>query len=540
MTLWWVKVSPENAQLKLDFTAGNLFLLTPDEIYQQSESLIAVLKEDRRLERKPAGTHPSVLGQYFSMWANTTPSGGLTVLGIEDDGRISGCKSLGHKRLNEREKASRVYCPESRTDSRRVKVKNSNDEDDFLVLFLTRYREDRVVRDVSGNAYIRVGDEKHKLAMDELYELQRDKGEIDFEQESVNLAYPDDFHTELVREFCKKITESFKLSEPHEETEILEIRHLGRRKNGVFIPNVACALLFSKDPCSKFPGCKIRFLRFEGEVEKTGEEYNVIKDMTIEGAIPYIIQRARGIVDSQLREFSRLGPDGKFYTAPEYPIEAWYEAIVNASVHRSYGLKNMNVFIKMFDDRLVVESPGGFPPFVTPDTIYYGSHPRNPHLMNAMFFLDFVKCHAEGTKRMRDSMGKMNLPDPEFSQKEVASGYMSVRVTLRNNKKQRRVWVDAEATRVLPDSIAKVLSQDEIRIVNFAAEHGSINVSEAHRLLPHIRTWHSIKRLLMKMVQRDILEYKHRRSVARDAKARFTLHNSTAKAINGIDQEKKE
>ena len=50
--------------------------------------------------------------------------------------------------------------------------------------------------------------------------------------------------------------------------------------------------------------------------------------------------------------------------------KAWYEALVNACVHRSYNLKNMNIFIRMFDDRLEIESPGGFPPLVTPENIF--------------------------------------------------------------------------------------------------------------------------------------------------------------------------
>jgi ATP-dependent DNA helicase RecG len=59
----------------------------------------------------------------------------------------------------------------------------------------------------------------------------------------------------------------------------------------------------------------------------------------------------------------------------------------------------MNVFVKMFDDKLVIESPGGFPPLVTPENIYTSHHPRNPTLMRAMFYLGLVKEHAEGTKR---------------------------------------------------------------------------------------------------------------------------------------------
>lgn len=65
------------------------------------------------------------------------------------------------------------------------------------------------------------------------------------------------------------------------------------------------------------------------------------------------------------------------------------------------GSKNMNIFVKMFDDKLVIESPGGFPPLVTPENIYDSHNPRNPTLMRAMFYMGLVKEHAEGTKRMR-------------------------------------------------------------------------------------------------------------------------------------------
>jgi ATP-dependent DNA helicase RecG len=298
---------------------------------------------------------------------------------------------------------------------------------------------------------------------------------------------------------------------------------LGKIENDVFVPNVACAILFAKDPNALFPGCSVRFLRYEGETEQTGERYNVVKDVWLEGCILDLIVESTNVLQSQLRDFSRLGDDGKFYTAPEYPFEAWYEAIVNACVHRSYGLKNMNIFVKMFDDRLVIESPGGFPPFVTPENIYHSHHPRNPQLMRAMFYLDFVKCHNEGTRRMRDSMQKMKLPGPQFQQKEIAIGYMSVRVTLRNDKKQRKEWVDADVTRLVPPEIAKTLSQDETRVLNFVSEHNSINVSECHRLLPHIGTWHSAKKILLRLAERGVLNYEHRTDIERDPDACFKL-----------------
>jgi ATP-dependent DNA helicase RecG len=56
-------------------------------------------------------------------------------------------------------------------------------------------------------------------------------------------------------------------------------------------------------------------------------------------------------------------------------------------------MKNMPIFVKMFDDRLVIESPGPFPPFVTPESIYDSHQPRNPALMDALFYLEITRCN---------------------------------------------------------------------------------------------------------------------------------------------------
>jgi len=461
------------------------------------------------------------------MWANTSPEGGITVLGMENDGSFSGCGRLSQHELNDREKAASIYCADARVESKRIAIINRDGHEDFVLVFRTYYREDRVALDVSGNAYIRVGDSKHKLTNEEIQELKIDKGQRDLELESVSLRFPEDFRNDLVAAFVEGVKNTRKLEQPHSSEEILEHRRLGRFYRGTFVPNVACTLLFAKDPNSLFPGCVVRFLRYEGETEETGGNYNVVKDVWIEGSLVDLITESTSVLESQLREFSKLGEDGKFYTAPEYPFEAWYEAIVNACVHRSYGLKNMNIFVKMFDDRLVVESPGGFPPLVTPENIYESHHPRNPHLMRALFYMGLVKCHNEGTRRMRDVMQRTNLPVPQFEQKEVAAGYFSVRVTLKNNRKQRKEWVDSDASALVGPDVAKSLTQDEIRVLNFVSEHGSINVSECQRLLPHIRTWHSVKKLLIRLSERGVLHYQHRDDIERDPDACFRFQNLT-------------
>lgn len=191
--------------------------------------------------------------------------------------------------------------------------------------------------------------------------MEIEKGQVDLEQEMVDLVYPDDFNVALVKSYVEGVTRIKRLAKEHSDVEILCHGRLGKIRNGVFQPNIACTLLFAQDPLLLFPGSKIRLQRFDGEEELTGKNFNVVKNFFIEGTIPEIIVEGAKALKGQLREFTRLGIDNRFYTAPEYPEDAWLETIVNACVHRSYHLKNMPIFIKVFDDRLVVESPGGFP-----------------------------------------------------------------------------------------------------------------------------------------------------------------------------------
>src|SRR5882672_213126 len=170
------------------YTLAELQLLTADEIYQRADSeLIFRLKEDRRLERKPAGTHGGELGEYFSMWANTIPYGGLMVLGQQDKGAFSGCLKLSQEGINEQEKAGSFHCPEARFHSRRVAVQLSDGTNDFVLLIRVPYDEKRVVRDVRGHAYARLADTKKELTEIEIRELEIAKGQVDLEQEPVNL-----------------------------------------------------------------------------------------------------------------------------------------------------------------------------------------------------------------------------------------------------------------------------------------------------------------------------------------------------------------
>lgn len=148
-------------------------------------------------------------------------------------------------------------------------------------------------------------------------------------------------------------------------------------------------------------------------------------------------------------------------------------------------------------------------------------HPRNPTLMGALAHLEYVKCAHEGTRRIRQTMSDMELPAPEFAQAEI--GHALVRVTLRNNRKVRHVWIDSKAGEIIGESLYQSLTSDERRAVNCAAEddEGLVSVSQVQRLT--YRTWPSAKKLLIGLVERGIMQHEIRTGLDRDPQARFRL-----------------
>jgi ATP-dependent DNA helicase RecG len=519
-------MAQRQTQTFLDFDARPETIYSVDDIFNNaSEELLKRLWEDKRFERKPCGYSGEPLGRYFSMWANTSPHGGLVVIGVANDGRFEGCRTMDNTTINKVENTGHVFCPDAHYKSKRVPCRNDDGHVDFLILFRIDYHPTVVVKTTKGGAYVRRSDECHKMTPDEVRELAIDKGQVPFEEEPCRLKYPDDFDLEAVRTWAVAVRQMMDSGHDLADTEVLENRHLGKFEANEFKPNNACALLFARDPCALFAGCKVRFIRFEGNREGTGEQYNAVKDIWVEGTIPSIIVRAADAIRSQVRTFRPMSKVGqKFDMVDEYPDLAWHEAIVNACVHRSYGngMKNISVFVRMFDDHLEIESPGPFPPFVTAENVYKMHKPRNPRIMEALYFLKMVQMNREGTRRMRETMAALGLPAPEFEQKEI--GYALVRVTLKNNIEQRKVWIDRDVSELISDAFAATLEEDEKRVLNWLAENKQIRINDVVRILEI--SWQRARRLLYKLAINRVLQYvrfKQSKKDVRDSKAFFRL-----------------
>ena len=78
-----------------------------------------------------------------------------------------------------------------------------------------------------------------------------------------------------------------------------------------------------------------------------------------------------------LRNNKQHYQDGMFVLdVPTFDERVVREAILNAVSHRDYQLGG-SIFIRQYPHRLVVDSPGGFPPDITLDNILDRQSPRN-------------------------------------------------------------------------------------------------------------------------------------------------------------------
>lgn len=120
-------------------------LWTPDDIYDSiSAAVVERFREDVRVERKSSKAEAKDVAEYLSVFANTQPSGGVVFIGVENDGRISGCKSISHERVQSYYKIGN-YCDDARYEIKKSPVQNSSGEGDYILCIRVFYRSDKLV-----------------------------------------------------------------------------------------------------------------------------------------------------------------------------------------------------------------------------------------------------------------------------------------------------------------------------------------------------------------------------------------------------------
>ncbi len=247
-------------------------------------------------------------------------------------------------------------------------------------------------------------------------------------QEGIRFAYAKGFEKadrELVEvDFNLLDTNEFKQWKNNRNIEdtniklILEKTGLARKNNkGVLLPTRATVLLFAEYPNDLMETkCTVRVFQYSGTIETIKETPNLISTpKNINRNIVKQLKDAHEYVLTLLRSGIKISSG--FVTQYQIPERAIKEAITNAVIHRDYYTKK-DIEVKIFEDRVEIESPGLFPYNITPANIgrERAEGYRNDLLVKHLreFPLPPNLDQNEGVRAMRSEMKSQNLYPPIF------------------------------------------------------------------------------------------------------------------------------
>lgn len=382
---------------------------------------VLAFEEMQIFDRKSVNIDPKALAIPIIAFANA--DGGTVAIGISDKTRRIEGIDYNIQKLNELLRVPFDFCvPTVKTEIEKVPCVDYKGRENHILLMHVE-PSIQVHANQADEVFMRVGDKSKKLSFEERLQLMYDKGERFFEDKPVPEADIEDIDLAFVKGYIDRIGYS---KTPIEY--LKENKGFVKEKNGKVQISSAAILLFGKNPQLYFPRARVRFIRYEGTEERVGAQMNVIKDVIFEGNILKIVTDAVAYLDTQIKEKTYLGKEGRFITEEEYPKFVRQEIIVNAITHRDYSIRGTDIQIKMFDDRIVVESPGKLPGLVKTDNIRHTHFSRNPKIAEFLKAYSFVKEYGEGVDRMYKELEAVGLQGPEYK----LNAFM-LQVIIRNN-----------------------------------------------------------------------------------------------------------
>jgi ATP-dependent DNA helicase RecG len=414
----------------------------------------AMDRSGSRAKQRKAADIARDVAETLAAMANA--DGGELVIGMEDDGALSGIPHAQDKlRLLLGVPKDRNYVnPALPCRSREIDAPDGN----TLLHFEVDWSPD-VHLLADSRCLLRVDDTNSPFASDKVAALKAAKAQGLLERSFPPGARLDDLNLELV---ASELGEVWPGLSPEDA-----LRRYGliAGRNGHSVPTLAALLLFGREPKRWHPRCGLDFIRWEGTASKTGAELNIAKRFRIEEPLAMLIRKAREAIQPFIRERQQLH-DLFFVEKLEYPTFAWQEAIVNAVAHRDYSLQGAPIEVWMYDDRMEIRSPGLPPAPVTIEALNRRKRvhfSRNPMLVRVLSDLQYMRDVGEGVPRIFDEMDRAGCYPPRF---EMVGGFV-FQVTLRNEP-----IYDRKTLEWLKQFAEVDLSGDQKRMLAYAHAHG--------------------------------------------------------------------
>ena len=342
--------------------------------------------EDSRTQFKANISNPEQLAQEFVAFSNTR--GGIMLIGVSDDGKISGVSSDDLRRLN---------LLVSNTASENVKppihpITEVLEVDGKLVLSIQIPEGANKPYCTNKGIYIaKSGADKRKISQEELQRLFQNSKKLYGEEVALPDTNVDTIDLPFFTAFYeKRYGESFSevqlpLSQLLHNMNLFADGHL----------NVAGLMLFGKDKFIGHPFSEIRAVSFLGE-DMSGSEYR--DSQNFQGNLKHLYEHGMAFLLRNLRRIQN-GQSVNSTGVLEVPKLVLEELLINALIHRDYLIDGV-IRLFIFDNRIELINPGKLPNNLNVDKIKMGvSIPRNPTMHT--FAGELLPYRGLGTGIMR-------------------------------------------------------------------------------------------------------------------------------------------
>jgi len=332
--------------------------------------------------------YSSRIDEDIVAFSNT--KGGILILGVRDDGSISGEKltnDLKAKILSLARNCKPPIVPEI-------------DKTDNLIIIEISEGSEKPYSCSSGY-YRRLNGATQKMSHDEIRIMFRETDIIPFEEKIAKNASIENISRDKIREFVKEAGISIGRITPSDFLKSLNVSS----ESGITNAGI---LFFAKNVDNFIKQSQLTLLAFKGSEKMHIFDRQDIKDdlLTQFNQAIFFLKKHLNI-RSEIKGVNRED----IY---EIPIDALREAVVNALMHRDYSITGSQVSIEVYDNRIEIINPGGLPEGLPRKAFGKISIRRNELISDMFFRLKKVERIGMGVKRMRDFMTAQGLKEPEF------------------------------------------------------------------------------------------------------------------------------
>jgi ATP-dependent DNA helicase RecG len=332
-------------------------------------SALLALNEDHFNDVKSTRISPAKLQETFVAFANS--DGGDLYIGIEDKS-IQGERVIGFQEQEDANGIISTLLEETNPAVENLLVEFLEAPGKGMILHFGIPKSPKVHYTASGDCYIRINAAKRKIKGDRITQLGYSKGAEPYERRALeNVELEEITDSSLLENYMERVG-------THLEREaFLRKQRLLTKKDGDRVPNVGCVLLFDEEPQATMETrCAVKVYRLRTTEAEYKREQLEEMPVTINGDIERVIARTIDQVAKYV-DGASFKDAGKIVKL-NYPAEALKEILVNAVIHRDYSL-NDDIHVRIFDNRIEIQSPGRLPGYMTIKNLYDERFSRSSH-----------------------------------------------------------------------------------------------------------------------------------------------------------------